>query len=329
MQSHFEELYKKFLKNNYINKDKFIIELGCNDGIFLKHSKSHNVKCLGVEPSKNVAEIAKNKDIDVINNFFSSDLANDIKADYGQADLIYAANVMCHIPDLKDVIKGVSSLLNDNGILVFEDPYLLDVIEKTSYDQIYDEHVYLFSLTSIQYLVDMFGLEIFDVEHLNTHGGSMRYYISKKNKYKITTNALDYFKKEKENNLSDIDTYFKFKKNVENSKHELVNLLINLNESGKRVCGYAATSKSTTILNYCKIGTDLIESIYDTTTEKNGTLSPGMHIPINNFDEFYNNYPDYSFLFAWNHLNEILAKEKDYMSSGGKWITHVPNVSIK
>ena len=328
MQVYFEDLFKNFLSNDYINKNKFIIEIGCNDGIFLKHAAKNNIKCLGIEPSKNVAEISKNKGIEVINNFFTSKLCNEIINEHGKVDLIYAANVMCHIEDIKDVIYGASLLLSDKGLLVFEDPYLLDIIEKTSYDQIYDEHVYLFSLTSVEKLVNLFGLEIFHAERTNTHGGSMRYYISKKNNYNKSENALNYFNKEKKIDLSDVNTYFKFKKNVENSKNDLINLLNQLKKNGKKISGYAATSKSTTILNYCKIDSELIECIYDTTPQKIGLFSPGMHIPVCDFKAFYEAYPDYAFLFAWNHFKEISNKEKKFVESGGKWITHVPNVSL-
>jgi len=163
---------------------------------------------------------------------------------------------------------------------------------------------------------------------LKTHGGSMRYYISKKNKFKISERANAFFNKEGSAQLDNYDTYVNFKNNVEISKIKLVNLLKEIKNNNKKICGYAATSKSTTILNYCKIDNNLIDCIYDTTPEKNGLMSPGMHIPVKNFDNFYKKFPDYSFLFAWNHSKEIFDKEKDFSNSGGRWITHVPIVSV-
>ena len=193
---------------------------------------------------------------------------------------------------------------------MFEDPYLGDVFQKTSYDQIYDEHTFLFSATSIQYLFGAHGLELIDVIHQVTHGGSMRYVLSHKGARAVSDavkNQLDF---EKSLKLDQSASYLQFKQNCERSRDELVSLLKDLKSKGKRVSGYGTTSKSTTILNYCGIGPDLIEYISDTTPIKQGKYTPGAHIPVKSYDDFKGDYPDYAVLFAWNHAKEIMEKEQ-------------------
>jgi len=329
MEIHFEELYKEIINSKFFDgKNSLIVELGCNDGIFLKNFQLNKYNHLGIEPSKNVANEASKKNINVIYDFYTSNLANQIITDYGKVNIYYAANVMCHIPNLVDIFKGIKNSIVKHGVLIFEDPYLLDVIKKTSYDQIYDEHVYLFSAHSIEYLVNIFDMEIIDMKHLNTHGGSMRYYVANKGIYEKSNNVDQIFYNEKKYNLDKVETYLTFSDNVKKSKKDLIDLLEKLKKDKKKISGYAATSKSTTILNYCNIDSSLINEIYDTTPEKIGKYSPGMNIPVKSFDEFYKNIPDYSFIFAWNHFKEITLKESNYISNGGKWITHVPKVSI-
>lgn len=327
MAKHFQEFAEDVIKN-YLPEDPFVIELGSNDGIMLKNFADRGIQHLGVEPSNNVAEAARKKGIECITEFFNEDLAEKIVREKGQADAFLAANVMCHIPYIHSVVKGIATLLKPNGIVMFEDPYLGDVFQKTSYDQIYDEHTFLFSATSIQYLFGVHGLELIDVIHQETHGGSMRYVLSHKGARAgsdAVKNQLDF---EKSIKLDQSASYLQFKQNCERSRDELVSLLKDLKSKGKRVAGYGATSKSTTILNYCGIGPDLIEYISDTTPIKQGKYTPGAHIPVKSYDEFKGNYPDYAVLFAWNHTKEIMAKEQEFLQSGGKWIVFVPKVVV-
>jgi methylation protein EvaC len=294
----------------------------------LKNFADRGIRHLGVEPSNNVAEAARKKGIECITEFFNEDLAEKIVKEKGQADAFLAANVMCHIPYLHSVVKGIATLLKPNGIVMFEDPYLGDVFQKTSYDQIYDEHTFLFSATSIQYLFGVHGLELIDVIHQETHGGSMRYVLSHKGARAVSDGVKDQLDLEKSFKLDQSASYLQFKQNCERSREELVALLKDLKSKGKRVSGYGATSKSTTILNYCGIGPDLIEYISDTTPIKQGKYTPGAHIPVKSYDEFKGNYPDYAVLFAWNHAKEIMVKEQDFLHSGGKWIVFVPKVEM-
>lgn len=309
-------------------KSAFVVELGSNDGIMLKHFAQRGIKHLGIEPSANVAKIARENGVDTTVEFFGNETAEKVAASHGKADLISASNVMCHIPDLRSVGQGIQTLLKNDGVFEFEDPYLGSMIEKTSYDQIYDEHVYIFSVASIENAFAPYGLEVFHVVPLETHGGSMRYHLCHKGAHEVRESVLRQRAIEKQAGLDRFETYEKFAANCEKNKNDLVALLKRLQEEGRRVVGYAATSKSTTILNYCGIGPDLIECIYDTTPLKQGKFTPGMHIPVRSFDEFYAKAPDYAVLFAWNHAKEILAKEQDFSASGKNWITFCPAVKV-
>jgi len=329
MERHFEDFASSVVNSEYMQtRGPFIVELGCNDGILLKHFAKRGIRHLGIEPSENVAKVANGHGVLTISDFFSLDIAERIVNDSGHADFFLAANVMCHIPNIVDVAKGIRSLLKPTGVVMFEDPYLGDVVAKTSYDQIYDEHVFLFSAMSVQYLFGLQDMELIDVLPQKTHGGSMRYVLSHRGAYPIKESVTDLIAKEKLQGLDRLTTIQTLRANVERSRDQLVALLKTLRSEGKRIAGYGATSKSTTILNYCGIGTDLVEYISDTTPIKQGKFTPGSHIPVVPYETFRSNPPDYAFLFAWNHAEEIMAKEKDFMSAGGKWIVHVPEVKV-
>ena len=331
MKNHFKKFYEEVLDSDYnINhKDTFVVEIGCNDGILINNFSANGFNHLGIEPSANVAEIAKKSGIEILNEFFSTNISKKIINKYNnKVDLFLAANVMCHIPEITTVASEIKKTLSTKGIVVFEEPYLGDVVEKNSYDQIYDEHVFLFSAHSIKYLFNMFEMDLIDVKHQSTHGGSMRYYLANKDAYLIKESVNLLLAKEKVQQINKIEGFNKFVHNIKKSKKDLLSLLLSLKKEGKKVAGYAATSKSTSILNYCGIDNNLIEYICDTTPIKIDKYSPGTHIPIVSYEHFLTNPPDYAFLFAWNHQNEIFEKEKTYTNDGGKWITHVPEVKV-
>lgn len=328
MKKHFKNFASEIMNSKFLNNNSFVIELGCNDGIMLKNFADNNIKHLGIEPSLNVANIAKNKGINVITEFFTKDLSFKISKKYGKADVFLAANVMCHIPDLNEVAESIKNILNPEGVCIFEDPYLGDLIQKKSYDQIYDEHFYIFSALAIKKVFDKFDMELIDLQHQETHGGSMRYFLSHKGSHQISKNVRKILSDEINLGLDIDQTFKKFSEDIKKSKDDLVRLFNQIKSQGKSIAGYAATSKSTTILNYCGIGPDLIDFITDTTPIKQNKFSPGMHIPIVNYQFFKDNLPDYAFLFAWNHIDEIMMKEKNFSYSGGKWITHVPSVKV-
>ena len=329
MAEHFEIMAHHYMKDFLPTKEgAFVVELGSNDGIMLRHFAKAGIKHLGIEPSTNVAAIAANKGVNTLSKFFGEETAKEILETHGKADIISAANVMCHIPDLHSVGQGVSALLKESGIFVFEDPYLGDMIQKTSYDQIYDEHVYIFSVLSVSEAFSLHDLEVFHVEPQKTHGGSMRYYLCRKGTRPIQDSVHFQVQKELKWGLQKLETYKQFAQNCEKSKQALVTLLRRLKAENKRIIGYAATSKSTTVLNYCGIGPDIIDYICDTTPLKQGKFSPGMHIPIKSYEDFKKDKPDYAILFAWNHAEEIFAKETEFLEQGGQWITFVPEVKV-
>jgi methylation protein EvaC len=329
MEVHFRRFAKLVIDRFLAERsDPFVVELGSNDGIMLRHFKENGYRHLGIEPSKNVAEVARERGIQTLIAFFNKELADQIVEEHGRADAVLAANVMCHIPDLSVVAAGIQRLLKADGVLIFEDPYLGDVITKVAYDQIYDEHAFIFSVLSVGRAFEPHGLELIDVIPQLTHGGSMRYVLARKGIYPASANIAHLVAKERAQGLDTADTYSQFKANCEASRDRLKRTLENLCRQRQRIVGYGATSKSTTVTNYCGITADQIEFISDTTIIKQGKLSPGAHIPIKPHGEFAASYPDYALLFAWNHAAEIRRKERKFVAAGGRWIVYVPKVEI-
>ena len=329
MQAHFEAFAHAVINGILAGRnDPLVVELGSNDGIMLRHLQQRGLRHLGIEPSANVAEVARSQGISTVSAFFDRKLADDIAAEHGRADAILAANVMCHIPDLPNVAAAVQRLLKPDGVFVFEDPYLGDMIAKTSYDQIYDEHVFIFSATSVKRAFTAYGLDLVDVFPQITHGGSMRYKFAPTGSRPVSPRVEAHLAKEQAQGLDRPETYRQFRKNCEQSRSLLMQTLDDLRSKGKRVVGYGATSKSTTVTNYCGITPAHVEFISDTTPIKQGKLSPGVHIPVKPYDEFTRKYPDCALLFAWNHATEIREKEQDFIAAGGRWIVYVPEVKI-
>ena len=322
MRSSFKKIAKKLFKRF---RPKKIMEIGSNDGVFLKNFNKKSV--IAVEPCKNLARFTK-KLFKTYDEFWNLKLANKlIKQKKGEIDLIFSANTISHIPNLKETFKGIFNILSDEGVLVIEDPSLLKVLENNSYDQFYDEHVYVFSTISINNLIKDYGLRLFDVESLTTHGGSNRYYICKKNgKYKKSLRLKKAIKKEISNKLHKIKSYQKFAKRVSLSKKNLFYLIKRLKIKNKKIISYGATYKSTTVFNYCKLNSKMIDYVTDTTLNKQGKYTPGTHIKIISPEKGMNNTVDYAFLGAWNFKKEIFKKERDFFKRGGKFITHVPRV---
>ena len=264
------------------------------------------------------------------NAFFNSETASNLINEFGRSKYFISLNTLAHIPDINSVFQGISDYLTNDGVYITEDPYLFDVFSKVSYDQIYDEHVFIFSVTAIKNLCDKFNLKLFNLRKTDTAGGSMRYYITKKNNtdVNISKNVSSFLEFEKNQGIFDYNIYDQFHTNCENSRQKLKQTLFELVLNDKKIVSYGATSKSTTIFNYCDIGTDLIEYITDTTVTKINKFSPGVHIPIYDYDYFLKNMPDYCFLGAWNHKKEISNKERNNFTKFGKWITHYPEARI-
>lgn len=329
MAVHFKRLAQEIIKSVSSEKSPFVVELGCNDGIMLRHIVSRGIRCLGVEPSANVAALAEQKGIRILHQFFNQKTATEIIEKYGQADVISASNTMCHIPDLNSVFAGVKVLLKKDGLLLFEDPYLLDIIKKSSFDQIYDAHVYYFSGLSVDRLAARHGLQLVDMQHQNVHGGSMRYYLKRGISHQVTEKAKKHWVQEKKLRLHQLEGYASFEERVNKICRDLKKTLLKIKQRSPRVVGYGATAKSTTLLNYAKIGSDIIDYVSDITPTKIGKYTPGTHIPIKSHDFFRVDNPAYTLLLAWNHKKEIFKKEKEYRKKGGKFILYFPKVVIK
>ncbi len=310
-----KKLNKKFSPN-------IIMEIGSNDGVFIKNFSRNKV--IAVEPCKNLANLTKNK-YKTFPDFWNKKLANKIFLKSKKADIIFSANTISHIPNLKETFDAIEYSLSRNGVLVIEDPSLHSVIKNTSYDQFYDEHVYVFSALSISNILRSSRLRLFDAEKIETHGGSMRYYVCRDAaKYKQTKKLNLILKGEKKAKLNKLSTFISFAKKVKKSKKELNKIFKVLKNKKKMIISYGATYKSSTIFNYCKIGKKLIDYVTDTTLNKQGKFTPGQHIPIVSPEIGMNNKVDFAFLGAWNFKKEILKKEKKFIRNGGKFITHVP-----
>jgi SAM-dependent methyltransferase len=318
-----DSFYKLSLEIKKKFNPKIILEIGSNDGALIKNFD--NQVAIGVEPCRNLSLITKRMGFITYNKYWNFDLANKIKSKFKNIDVIYSANTLTHISNLNEVFKSISFILSDKGILIIEDPSLLECLKKNSYDQFYNEHIYLFSALSVQKLLKKFNLEIFDIKSLETHGGSIRYYIKKISNKKLTisNNVKKQIIKEKKYGLHKYSTYKKFSKNVQISKIKLLNMLNGLKNKKQKVIGYGSTAKAVTILNFCNINEDLICNFVDTTPEKINRYMPGKNIKILKYNNKILKKYYYVFLGAWNFKKEIMHKEKVFLKKGGKFITHV------
>jgi methylation protein EvaC len=321
MKISFKKLAKDIVN---IYNPYMILEIGSNDGALIRNFD--NKKAICVEPCKNLAKITKRMGYKTYSNFWNIQLAKKIKSKTKNIDLIYSANTLSHISDINSVFNSIVHVLTDDGILIIEEPSFLECLKKIAYDQFYNEHVYVFSLSSIINLIKKFNLEVFNIEKLNTHGGSLRYHIKRvsNNKFEIDNKVKIQLEQELKNGINKYSTYIKFKNKVINSKKKLKKIFLRLKKKKKKIIGYGATAKSSTILNYCNIKNETLEYFLDTTPGKIGKYMPGTHISIKGYNRFLLNEADYAFLGAWNLKEEIFKKEKRYIKNGGKFITHVP-----
>lgn len=322
MQVHFRQAAEKLLP--YVKKG-LVVELGSNDGIMLEAWKDLGVSALGIEPSKNVADVSLSKGHQVINKFMSDAVVEEILS-HGPVSLVFSANTFCQFVNFSEYLGYVTRLIGKEGVFVFEDPYFLDIFEKTSYDQIYDEHVWYFTASFINKMLEPFGFHVFNCEHIEVHGGELRMYVGHKDTYPAKPEVAIWLAKE-----GDLGKKMEILgENTKKSKAGLLKILNDIKKRGKTTCSFGATSKATTIFNYCGIGTDLIPFVTDNTPIKQGKYYPGVHIPVVSqdiFEEGKNNPSkkiDYAFLGAWNHIKEIDKYQAWYKEAGGHWITHVP-----
>jgi 2-polyprenyl-3-methyl-5-hydroxy-6-metoxy-1,4-benzoquinol methylase len=312
-----------------LNKSSKVIEIASNDGYLLQYFKEKNIPVLGIEPTSNTADVAINKGIECIVDFFSERLA--LEKLNGSADLILGNNVLAHVPDINDFVKGVKIALKSNGVNTFEFPHLCKLVELNQFDTIYHEHFSYLSLTSLKIIFENQGLEIFDVEELPTHGGSLR--IFTKHKEDLTKSISDRVTKlldlEIKNGVNTVDYYNKFQTKVEIIRDEFHVFLIDQKKNNKKVIGYGAAAKGNTLLNFCGIkGNDLIRFVVDKSPHKQNKLLPGSRISVNDENSIKEYKPDYVIIFPWN-LKEEICDQLDYIKDwGGKFVVAIPNLQI-
>tara|TARA_B110000444_G_scaffold256391_1_gene292653 strand:+ start:539 stop:1717 length:1179 start_codon:yes stop_codon:yes gene_type:complete len=325
MKSSFKILSKEIKKRF---NPKILLEIGSNDGALIKNFSKNKVLC--VEPCSNLAMITKKMGYFTYDNYWNLKLAKKIKAKFNNVDVIYSANTLTHINNLTDVFKSITHILDKDGILIIEDPSFLECIKKISYDQFYNEHIYIFSALSVSKLIHKFKLELFDIDKLDTHGGSLRYYIKRinNNKIKIKDTVSKQISTELRFGLANFLTYKKFGVSVKKSKNNLVKIFKKLKDKNKKIIGYGATAKACTVLNYCNIDNKIIDYFVDTTPDKSNRFMPGKNIKIKKYKKILLNNVDYIYLGAWNFKDEIFKKEKNFIKKGGRFITHVPKPRI-
>ena len=330
MLKHFEDSAAKLVNYNPTKDKPFVIDIGSNDGSFLKAFQKQKVNVLGVDPAKNIAKKAQNEGVPTHNDFFSKKTAKHIKGKYGSADLIVGTNVFAHMDDLGDALEGVDFLLKNNGVLVMEFPYLVDLIENNEFDTIYHEHRYYFLLKPVAWILRQNGFEIFNCEHFSIHGGTMRLYVKRirDTRYAVSGKVDDFYKEEIKKKMYVQKTYDDFAKRIYKMRDDLLKVLHTLKLQNKRIIGYGASAKGNVLLNFCGIGPELIDYIVDSTPYKQGLFTPGTHIPVLPEDQLLKDKPDYALLLIWNFKEEVFKKQKKFLANGSKFIIPVPRVEI-
>lgn len=303
---------------------KLVVEVGSNDGILLKPLRDRGALALGVEPAANLAAVANARGLETRAEFFGAETAGRLAAEKGRAAAVLANNVLAHIDDLHGVVRGLDALLADDGFFAAEVPYLQDLLDRVEYDTIYHEHLSYFALAPLVTLARDAGLEVFDVQRLMVHGGSIRVFIGRRGRHERTGRLDELERAERANGLLDDTTYRRFAGRVEESRTAIRAMLRGLRADGKRIAGLGASAKGNTLLNYCGIGPDILEFIGDSTTYKRDLLTPGTHIPVRAEGAIREARPDYTLLLAWNYADVIVPRYADYRAGGGRFIHPIP-----
>jgi SAM-dependent methyltransferase len=314
------------------NDNSLILEIASNDGYLLQYFKEQNVPVLGVDPTANTASEAEKKGIKTIIDFFGSKLATEQLAEAGKrADLIIGNNVLAHVPDINDFVKGMKIALNEGGIVTMEFPHLMKLVEECQFDTIYHEHFSYLSFYAVKRIFENQGLEMFDVEEIPTHGGSLRIFakhIGDTSK-EISSRVKVLIEKEKSIGINSLKYYEGFQSRVEKIKYDSLSFLIDEKRKGKKIIGYGAAAKGNTLINYCGIkGTDMIEFVVDASPYKQNKYLPGSHIPVVSKEEIARYKPDYVIILPWNLKKEI-SGQLDYIREwGGKFVIFIPELTI-
>lgn len=325
---HFHSLAKEAFYRFSLDSTDLVVDIGSNVGVLLQGFKNQGVSVLGIEPAKNICEIARSNGIETIDEFLSEELALKIERTKRRAKIVTGTNVVAHINDHHSLVRALDILLAEKGIFIFEAPYLVDLIDNLEYDTIYHEHLSYLSVKPMITLFHKFGMDIFDVKKVSIHGGSLRYFVSRQNDYPISENVDRLIELEKEKKIYDMNTLKNFAKSVQNNRDELTWMLRSIKREGRRVVGVSAPAKGMTLLNYCKIGLEFLDFVSEKSPLKIGKYTPGTHIPVLADSELIKQMPDFALLLAWNFADEIMKNLDDYRKAGGKFIIPIPEPRI-
>lgn len=327
--THFRKFAESTIGDFNLSSGDLVVDIGSNDGALLGYFKEHEVRVLGVDPASNLAQVAKLKGINTINDFFTKELAKKLLKESGKAKVITATNVVAHIDDLHDLVSGIDLLLDKAGVFIMEFPYLVDLLEKNEFDTIYHEHLSYFSIRPLIELFRQHGMYIYNIKKIAIHGGSIRAYIVKKeSRVTIKPVIRKFVKEELLMKLDKIDAYEDFGRRVRTIRRDLKAYLKKLKSQGKTIVGYGASAKGNVLLNYCKIGTNLLDYIVDSIFYKQGRFTPGTHIPIFPETRLGKEIPHYALLLAWNFADEIIKKQTKYRKAGGRFIITIPYLRV-
>lgn len=329
MHEHFSQLADD-IKNKFINNnDDLLVDIGCNDGLLLKASHDLGINTLGIDPAENIVDLAREKGLEIYSEYFNPESALTVVNQYGKARVITTSNTFNHIDDLDGFMEGIRILLDDYGVFIIEVPRAIEYKNKLMFDNIYHEHLSVFSVKSLSDLLSRYNMEIFDLEYIDVQGGSMRVFV----RWIIPDAAIsgvleEWLAIEKEIGLTDADMYRNYKADVDKIRDELLALLDELIAQGKKIAGYSAPAKGNTLLNYYGIGTDRLPYLVDKNELKQGLYSPGMHIPVVSPEKIMEDKPDFLLILAWNFADEIMGQQDEYRNNGGKFILPIPEPRI-
>ena len=328
--AHSERYVSEMCSRFDLGSHSHVVEVAANDGYLLQYVQARNIPCTGVEPTASTASAARSKGIDIVEEFFGVELAKKMNANGKQADLTAANNVLAHVPDINDFVKGFSILLKEDGVATFEFPHLLNLLLETQFDTIYHEHFSYLSLTAILKVFDANGLAVFDVEELPTHGGSLRVYAQRKDtvRHSVSVSVAQILEAEKSSGMLNSDYYRNFQSRTNHIKYELTRFLLDAKRDGKRVAAYGAAAKGNTLLNYAGIRADLVEFVVDLNPAKQNKYMPGSRIPIFNEERLKQEKPDYVLILPWNLKSELDNQLAYVKAWGGKLVTAVPQLEI-
>lgn len=331
LTDHFTEYAHELATRFPTTKNVSVLEIGSNDGVFLRPLIKEGFRTLGVDPAANIVKPLIKEGFPMVCDFFGEKAAQKIYKDWGQTDIIVGSNSLAHIDDMHDVLRGVDLLLKDDGFLAMETHYLGNLIREFQYDMMYHEHQSYYSLYALNNFFALYDMEVFDIKPIPIHAGSMRYYVQRKGaQRKITARAQKLLAAEKELGLDTLQTFQSYSKQIAQEKKKLMTLLANLKKKGKKIAGYGASGRATIMMAYCGITADHLDFVIDDAPAKQGAYTPGNHLSIVSSDILNDpdNKPDYCLLFAWSFKNEIAKKNKPYLQSGGKFILPLPTVEI-